>query len=636
MCGIAGFAGITDRSDGERTVRLMLRSLERRGPDAEGMETWEGAVLGHRRLSIFDLSELGHQPMFTPDRSLAIVFNGAIYNFHDLRADLIRAGYCFRSQTDTEVLLHGYREWGIDRLVEKLRGMFAFVIWDDRAKSLTLVRDRLGVKPLCFVEHDGGLAFASTPRALRDAGLAGEIDPQAVTDYLEFGYVTDDRSIYRNVQKLPAATILEWSAGKIKSREYWTLPEAGSSSTPTFEEAVEETERLLVKSVELRLLADVPVGALLSGGIDSSLVCWAVAKLGGDLTAFTVGTAGDPSDETSASVLTAQHLGIRHQVIELSGSKAPEIDELVAAYGEPFACASALGILRVSRAIKPEATALLTGEGGDDVFLGYPEHRNLWAAQRLAGKVPIALARSWPALRHAIPQAGPLRRATNFLNYATGGVGAVACAHPGLPAYGNMLGERVAGRSVPQRAIPWSPEAGRRVLNDFLNFDRRGRFVGEYMTKVDGGTMRFALEARAPFLDQELWKFAAGLPFGIRLRGGELKAVLRELARRHLGDRVASAPKRGFSIPVQRWMVGDWRSAVDSVFADPLIASEGWIKRDALQSKWKHIRTQPSAPMQFWYLYVLESWLRHERASQSPALEPARAPQILTPSEKSA
>jgi asparagine synthase (glutamine-hydrolysing) len=619
MCGIAGFAGFTDRYSAEDRVLRMMRSLERRGPDAEGMETWDGAVLGHRRLSIFDLSELGRQPMCTPDRSLAVVFNGAIYNFHDLRADLMQAGYRFRSQTDTEVLLHGYREWGIDRLVQKLRGMFAFAIWDDRAQRLLLVRDRLGVKPLCYVECDGALAFASTPRALRDAGIAGDIDADAVVDYLEYGYVTDDRSIYRNVSKVPAATILEWCAGKLRSREYWKLPEEATTGAPGFEDAVEETERLLLKSVELRLNADVPVGALLSGGIDSSLVCWAVTKLGGDLTAFTVGTAGDPLDETSDAVITARHLGIRHRVIEASESEAPEIDELVAAYGEPFACASALGVLRVSRAIKPSATVLLTGEGGDDVFLGYPEHRHLWDAQRLAAITPTAVARSWTALRRAIPQAGPLRRMTHFLDYAYGGVGAVASAHPGLPAYGNLPGERLADCSVPQRSIPWSPEAGRQVLQDFLRYDRRGRFVGEYMTKVDGGTMRFALEARAPFLDQELWNFAATLPFGIRLRGGRSKAVLRELARRHLGDRLANAPKRGFSIPVERWMVGRWREAVDSVFANPLLAAEGWIRGEVLQAEWKRIRTQPSAPTQFWYLFVLESWFRQERAVESAA-----------------
>ncbi len=617
MCGIAGLAGSPDREVAEGDVLRMMRSLERRGPDGEGLEAWNHATLGHRRLSIFDLSELGRQPMSTPDRTLATVFNGAIYNFHELRADLIRSGYRFRSRTDTEVLLHGYREWGVDRLVEKLRGMFAFALWDDHLQTLFLVRDRLGVKPLCYVERAGMLAFSSTPRALRDAGLAGDLDPQALAEFLEFGYVTDERSIYAGVRKLPAATILEWSNGKLQTREYWTPPEARTSGGPRFEDALEETERLLLKSVELRLSADVPVGALLSGGIDSSLVCWAVALLGGDLTAFTVGTPGDSLDETSDAVLTAKQLGIRHRVIQVTGQEAPDVDELIAAYAEPFACASALGVLRVSRAIKPFATVLLTGEGGDDVFLGYPEHRHFWQAQRMANAVPGGIAGSWTALRRLVPQVGPLRRMTHFLDYASGGVGAVANAHPGLPAYGPMLGERMAGYSVAQRSIPLSSEAGRTVLRDFLRFDRRGRFAGEYMTKVDGGTMHYALEARAPFLDQEIWDFAAALPFEIRLRRGRLKAVLRELARRHLGDRVADAPKRGFGIPVCRWMAGEWRASVDAAFDDAVLVKQGWIGGQALGTGWKQAVTHGEVPVRFWYLFVLESWLRREHACQS-------------------
>jgi asparagine synthase (glutamine-hydrolysing) len=624
MCGIAGCAGFANRSNAERGVAEMMSSLSRRGPDAEGMETWGAAVLGHRRLSIFDLSELGRQPMFTPDRSIATVFNGAIYNFHDLRDQLIELGYRFRSQTDTEVLLHGYREWGIDRLVSKLRGMFAFAIWDDRAEKLTLVRDRLGVKPLCYVESDGQIAFASTPKALREAGLADEIDGDAIGEYLEFGYVTDDRSIYKNVRKLPAATILEWHGGKSSRRQYWALPSAQPEGAVRFEDAVEETERLLLKAVELRLNADVPIGALLSGGIDSSLVCWAIARLGGDLTAFTVGTAGDPTDETSAAIATARHLGIRHEVVELTGSETLEIEDLVGAYGEPFACASALGMLHVSRAIKPSVTVLLTGDGGDDVFLGYPEHRNFWRAQRLAQMVPLAAARSWTSVRRLVPQMGPLRRMKHFLDYACGGVGAVAAAHPGLPAYGALLGERMAGRQVAQRSIPWTAEAGRNVLHDFLPFDRRGRFAGEYMTKVDGGTMRYALEARAPFLDQELWNFAATLPFDVRLHGGQLKGVLRELARRHLGERVADAPKRGFSIPVMRWMTGPWRDAVDDAFSDSLLVKEGWIDATSLRAQWNQACGRGQAPMRFWYLFVLESWMRREH-SQDAVPVPVRA-----------
>jgi len=389
MCGIAGLAGFGDREGARRRVRQMLSTLTRRGPDGEGLELWPSdsglaAVLGHRRLSIFDLSDAGRQPMLSPDSSIGIVFNGAIYNFRELRVELEAEGYKFKSHTDTEVLVHGYDAWGLDRLLQKIRGMFALALWDDRKRTLYLVRDRLGVKPLLYSCHNGQIAFASTARALRAGGFSDQIDDLAIADYLEFGFVTDARSIYRGVSKVAAATVVEWSDGKVRTREYWRPP-TPSATQPSFAEAVEETERLFVRAVERRLFADVPVGSLLSGGVDSSLVCWAIAHLGGDVTAFTVGTPGDPADETADAADTARRLGVRHQVLELSGDSEPNIDELVSAYGEPFACASALGMLRVSKAVRGSATVLLTGDGGDDVFLGYPEHRYFWLAQKLAG-----------------------------------------------------------------------------------------------------------------------------------------------------------------------------------------------------------------------------------------------------------
>src|SRR5215213_7204475 len=315
MCGIAGLAGFTDRDEARQRVRQMMSTLTRRGPDAEGLEVWNGAVLGHRRLAIYDLSELGRQPMLSPDSSIGIVFNGAIYNFRELRVELEAEGYQFKSQTDTEVLVHGYDAWGLDRLLAKIRGMFAFALWDDRKRKLFLVRDRLGVKPLVYSCRNGQIAFASTVRALRAAGFAAEIDDLAIADYLEFGYVTDQRTIYRGAEKVAAAQIVEWSDGKLQTREYWR-PATPSSTQPSFTEAVEETERLFVRAVERRLFADVPVGALLSGGIDSSLICWAIKHLGGDVTAFTIGTPGDPTDETADATNTARRLGIRHQVLE--------------------------------------------------------------------------------------------------------------------------------------------------------------------------------------------------------------------------------------------------------------------------------------------------------------------------------
>ena len=626
MCGIAGLIGAVDHAEAVSLVGMMVSALERRGPDAEGIEGWDGAVLGHRRLAIFDLSEAGRQPMLSPDRTVGVVFNGAIYNFRDLRADLASKGYQFNSNTDTEVLIHGYREWGIDGLISRIRGMFAFGLWDDPAKKLFLVRDRLGVKPLLYAVRDDRIGFASTMRALRFGGLVDEMDDEAVTEYLEFGFVTDSRSIYRGAVKVPAASIVEWSNGSLRTRQYWTPPQAEVSRRPSFDEAVEETERLFLRAVEMRLHADVPVGALLSGGVDSSLVCWAIAHLGGDVTAFTIGTPGDPWDETPDARATAAKLGISHHVLELSAADSPEIRDLVSAYAEPFACASALGMLRVSRAVASSATVLLTGDGGDDVFLGYPEHRHLWLAEKLSGVLPAQAARAWLASRQSFPRHGPLRRAASFFDYVAGGLGAVACAHDGLPVYQRhgMLGERLASATVLQRTIPWSPESGRRVLAEFLEYDWRIRFVGEYLTKVDGATMHYGLEARSPFLDQGLWEFAASLPFDLRLRRGRLKAVLRELARRKIDERVARGRKRGFGIPVQRWIAGRWRDAVEEVLHESLIEKEGWIRSGPVLALLEKAARDGWAPNQLWYIYVLESWLRHERGERPDLMRGAK------------
>lgn len=616
MCGIAGIAGELEQTLATGAVGRMIGTLARRGPDGEGIEVWKTAVLGHRRLAVFDTSEAGRQPMLSPDGSIGIVFNGAVYNFRSLRNELENLGYRFKSQTDTEVLVHGYREWGIEGLTSKIEGMFAFGLWDDNVRKLFLVRDRLGVKPLFFSVRGKRLAFASTVRALRVAGFASEIDEQAIADYLEFGFVTEARTIYQSVSRMPAACILEWSEKRTTVTQYWQPPQA-SSSTMSFAEAVQETERLLLKAVEKRLFADVPVGSLLSGGVDSSLICWALSHLGADITAYTVGTPLDPADETADARATAAQLGIRHKIFDVSAKDDNGISELVTAYAEPFACASALGMLRVSRAIAGEATVLLTGDGGDDVFLGYPEHRHLWFAERLARSSPRAAAALWQRSHESFPRRGQFGRLASFLDYASGGLGAVTNAHDGLPAYQQqgVLGERLMDHTVDQRRIGWSRDAGCHVLNSYLDYDRQTRFVSEFLTKVDGATMHYGLEARSPFLDQELWEFAAALPFQVRLRHGRLKAVLRELARRKLGERVASGRKRGFTIPVQRWITGRWRPQVEEMFRDSLLEKEGWIQSGpALKWLEKSVATG-WAPKQLWHLFVLESWLR---SNQTP------------------
>jgi asparagine synthase (glutamine-hydrolysing) len=615
MCGIAGIAGYHVTRSQEDGVRPMLVSLARRGPDAEGVWSARGAVFGHRRLAIFDLSDDGRQPMVTADGQVGVVFNGAIYNFRALRADLERAGCAFRSRTDTEVLLHGYRQWGIDGLIARLRGMFAFGLWDEPRQTLYLVRDRLGVKPLVYRQLDGRVAFASTARALKAAGLAGDVDPQGVAEFLEYGYVTDDRSIYSGVRKVQAGEYLTWSGGELTRQQYWTVAQPATDRGPSFADAVDEIERLFLDAVRLRLDADVPVGALLSGGIDSSLVCWAVTEAGADITAFTVGTPGDPADEADDATATARMLGIRHEVIPVHPDQAPSMSDLASAYGEPFACASALGMMAVSRAVRASATVLLTGDGGDDVFLGYPEHLYFWRAQQLAQAIPSPVARGWYRVRAAVGPLPGMRRPVHFLDYATGGMGAVMHARDGFPFFERhgLLGERLQGISLADREVPWAPHAGRQVLADFLEYEHRRRFVGEYMTKVDGATMYHALEARSPFLDQEIWAFAARLPYRTRLRGGRLKAILREIARRRLGSRVSRGRKRGFTVPVQRWIVGKWRDQVAGAFQDALLVRDGWIRREALTREVQRAVATGHVTHHLWYCYVLESWLRYEQ-----------------------
>ncbi|MBA2671640.1 MAG: asparagine synthase (glutamine-hydrolyzing) [Gemmatimonadetes bacterium] len=607
-------------------VTRMSAALARRGPNDEGMAEWDDCVLGHRRLAIFDLSSAGHQPMLAPGRSIGVVFNGAIYNFRKLRSELRSKGFEFQSGTDTEVLVHGYSEWGIDGLVARIDGMFAFGLWDERLQALYLVRDRLGVKPLAYeCRSDGSLAFASTVRAVADGSGRKELDPAAVVEFLEFGYVTEERAIHRGVKKLKPATILEWRGGTVSMRRFWEAPQAVQEHRKIgFREAVDTAEELFLSAVKARLHADVPVGALLSGGIDSSLVCWAMSHLGADITTFTVSAPGDPWDEAKDARLTANELGLRHEVVEIAPAGDELLDDLVAAYPEPFGCASALGMLQVSRAVGAHARVVITGDGGDDVFLGYPRHRHLLMAQTLSRIIPESFAAGWKRMHGFQPSSTVTKRVVNFLNYSTGGLGAFLSVHDGLPYFwaNDLLGERLTGITVGQREIPTSLRSARNILAEYLNHDREGQFVSEYLAKVDGATMFHGLEARSPFLDYRLWEFAGQLPSGTRLHRGRLKAVLREIARRRIGARVAGGTKRGFQIPVQRWLATRWYDLAHDAIGAGRLAADGWINgRQAVKELERHARSG-FVPHQLWYLLVLERWMQSIQHSEpAPVLE---------------
>lgn len=606
MCGIAGLVGLT-RPEGGR-VEAMLDAMARRGPDGHGLQGWPQAVFGHRRLAILDLSERGRQPMVSPDGRVGLVFNGAIYNFLELRKELELAGRQFTSDTDTEVLLHGYLEWGIDALVPRLAGMFAFALWDDRAGELFLVRDRLGVKPLLWARQGASIAFASTLPALRRAGYGGGIDAQAVADYLEWGFVPEQRAIVSGIEKLPPATIARWREGTLTSRSYWAPPRASDASGISFPEAVDRTEQLLLQAVERRTRADVPIGALLSGGVDSALVCWALREVGSTVEAFTFAAPGHPEDESADALRTAAELGIPLRVLQPADGHGPSLRELVGAYGEPFAVGSALGMLELSAAARREVTVLLTGDGGDDVFLGYPHHRYLHRAARIAGMVPETAARLARHMGLEPPVRGPARKARNYAGYITGGLGAFLKVRDGLRfhARNGLLGPALEGVAATTQSLPFAPGSGRTILADYLAHALQHQFVAEYLVKVDGATMYHGLEARSPFLDHELWEFASALPYGVRLHGGRLKAVLREIARRRISERVGAGAKRGFEVPVQAWMAGPWRKEIDTLFADPAPGLSELLRPNAIRS----LLARPGRPpLQAWSAIVLAAWL---------------------------
>lgn len=616
MCGIAGFISRSANGESLKWVQRMLPTLARRGPDGEGLQQWPGATLGHRRLAIIDLSDAGSQPMVSEDGAVGLVFNGCIYNFQDVRVELEAKGHHFRSNCDTEVILRGYQQWGIDDLLPRLHGMFAFGIWDSQSGTLFLARDRLGVKPLLYADGPQGIGFASTLTALRAAGFGGDVDPRAVLGFLEYGYVSDTLAILEGITKLPPGHLLQWNRQGTRIKRYWDLPREKSSGI-RFEEAVEESERLLVEAVRARLVADVPVGVLLSGGVDSGLICWALTQLNANIRSFTVGVPGHEDDESSAAQETARRLGITNELVTIAEQDEPPLDLLCDVYAEPFASSSALGVLRVSHTVKRHATVLLTGDGGDDVMLGYPFQLNAWKAQRLAERLPSLLTPCWRATEPLLRMVPGGVRPANFLSYVFGGIGAFARVRDGLPMLqqSGVLGARLASLSLAERGMPVTAESARHLMDDLFFFHKEHHFLGEFMTKVDAATMHYSLEARSPMLDSRFWEFGAHLPYDVRFHGGELKAVLREIARRRLGADIASRRKLGFSIPASQWLLTRWRSDLERLREDCLASREGWFSQPNLRRVIDMAIRRQVMPEQIWRIAVFERWLRKQADS---------------------
>ena len=608
MCGIAGSWAAPERGARSRdVVRGMLNALRHRGPDDEGL--WEapaaGVVLGQRRLAIIDLSPGGHQPMLTPDGRYAVTMNGEIYNYRELRAEHQAAGVVFRSRSDTEVLLEGYRHWGI-AVLERLVGMFAFALWDGPRHALLLARDRAGEKPLYYARlADGGFAFASECgplAALEEVDRAR--DPDALSLYLRYQYVPAPHTMWRGIRKLAPGHVLEVHEGNTRVWRYWDplVHAASTASRPaSLDEALERLDDLLRQSVRGQMLADVPLGAFLSGGIDSSLLVAYMQEVGGArVRTFTVGFDVPAFDESAHAGAVAQHLGTDHTVeylgVDAALNVVPRVPQM---YDEPFADSSALPTHLVSAVARQHVTVSLSGDGADELFGGYSRYRFLqrvaspFASLSLLGGI---LRRAGSVLPDPAPRIAAMVGKTPAEQYralieifSAEDVQALAGGQAGLPEF-DRAWTSVRGSSPARHAR----------LADIVTY-----LPEDILTKVDRAAMAVSLETRAPFLDHRVMEFALSLPDEWTTGKLLLKTLLYRRVPRALLDR----PKKGFGVPLATWFRGPLRSLlVDALSAAALRHAGVQDTRAAARMLAEHLSGRRNHAHRLWALFVLSMW----------------------------
>ena len=609
MCGIAGLAGVPHASGGTRT-RAMLDQLLHRGPDAEGLAAGPGWTIGVRRLAIIDLVS-GDQPVMSEDGRVQAVLNGEIYNYRELRQELVGRGHELRSQGDSEVLVHLWEDLG-PAMLARLRGMFALALIDEGKRCLFLARDRVGKKPLYWARPEGGLVFASELKALR-AGLPQRpaVAPGALRAFLQWGFVPERQCIAQGVQKLPPGSWLQLDlgTGEIRQQRYWDLRLEPRPELTT-EEAAEQLRAALDEAVRLRLRADVPLAVFLSGGLDSGVVTALAARHQADLRALCVEMAGTPS-EAGLARATAEKVDVRLEVVRVGAEASVSLlDSLATVFDEPLADPSCLPTLLVAQAVRGYATVVLNGDGGDEVLAGYRRHlaahlRDRPAA-RLAAYAGAAVASHLPLRRqrrdwaHRL-SAGLAPGADPYMEWGAvklspAEVGALLGEEP-APSYPVALGFEAAGGDTfgAVRALD---------LGFFL--------PGDLLPKMDRATMAVSLEARSPLLDHEVLELCATFPVEALLAGRRTKAVLRALAVGLLPEEVCEAPKRGFEPPLAAWLAGGWAGEVATVLEDPeaAISTIAPVERRKAWRNWQRRPDRERAARAVYTLVTLEHWLR--------------------------
>jgi asparagine synthase (glutamine-hydrolysing) len=653
MCGIAGFLATHTAEEGEQIVRRMAAQLSHRGPDDE--DAWvdapAGVALAHRRLSILDLSPAGRQPMHSATGRLVIVFNGEIYNWREVRAELERSALApqWRGHSDTEVLLAACEVWGVEAAIKKCVGMFAFALWDRQERTLTLARDRMGEKPLYYGKAGGAIVFASELKALhRYPGFTAEVDRGALALYLRHNCIPAPHSIFAGIFKLPPGSMLtlrgdDWKSGDLPQPvSYWSVREAAERGERnpfegTAEEAVAELERLLRDSVAAQMVADVPLGAFLSGGIDSSTVVALMQQQSSrSVSTFTIGFREQGYNEAEHAAAVARHLGTDHTELYVTpGEAIAVIPRLAELYDEPFADSSQIPTYLVSRLARQHVTVSLSGDGGDELFGGY--NRHYWAARlwQKWGGVPRPLRAACASLLRALPPStwdrvysGVSRWLPKSLHYNTPGdklhklaeVLPVSCPED---IYLNLVSHWKDPTAAVIAALePLTAVTNREAWASLRDFESRMMFLDsvtylpdDILTKVDRASMGVSLEARVPLLDHRVVEFSWRLPLSMKIRAGQGKWILRQLLYRHVPREIVERPKAGFGMPIGDWLRGPLRDWAETLLDERRLTAEGFIRPQPVRALWSdHLAGRSNWAYHLWDVLMFQSWLERERS----------------------
>jgi asparagine synthase (glutamine-hydrolysing) len=633
MCGIAGklYYDVA-RSVDAACVRAMTDTIAHRGPDADGFQVRGAVGLGHRRLSIIDLAT-GDQPLANEDGTIWVVFNGEIYNFAEIRHELQQHGHRFRTQSDTEVIVHAYEQWG-ERSVERFRGMFAYALWDEPRRRLVLVRDRVGVKPLYYWAGPDGLTFGSELKVLlADADVPRRWSAEAVDAYLALQYVPAPQTIYRDIFKLPAGHLLVAEGGRISIQQYWDLTFTGDGDASREAEYLEQVDQLVNESVRLRMISDVPLGAFLSGGIDSSAVVAAmtVANPGSRVVTTAVGFDEHAYNELAYARTVATHLGTEQHEFVVRPDIVGLLPTLAWHFDEPFADSSAVPTYYVSRAAREHVTVALSGDGGDELWAGYARHRverlelqaRRWLGgfgSRLAGGVAAHLpvtfkgARSLTHLGLTPAEACARKHAYGLFDGAARG-----------QLYSADFADSVR-HADPLESLRTAYEACPSVdpLDRALYVDVKTYLVDDIMTKVDRMSMAVSLEAREPLLDHRLLEFVAKVPTTLKLKNGQSKYLLRRLLQRRVPAVIVNRPKHGFEAPIGEWLRGPLAPMAFELLFDGRLRDRGIFDARTVAALWQEHRDRRCDHRhRLWSLVMLELWFRRF-ANVAPATSPER------------